>query len=66
MEKLKIEAYSLLEFSQKIQDAVQDGWLMDFATNEGVPSSFGSLHEVIMVKAAADTTGKRKSNKQSD
>lgn len=60
----KIEAYSLFEFCQKIQEALKDGFTFDFEKNSGVPTAFGSLHEVVLFKVLE--TEKRKYTKKSE
>jgi hypothetical protein len=49
MSTLKIEAYSLFEFCQLVQNAILDGWKFDFDTNENFPTSFGSFLVAGMV-----------------
>lgn len=43
MSTLKIEAYSLFEFCQLVQNALTEGWVFDFNSNENFPTAFGSL-----------------------
>lgn len=45
----KIEAYSLFEFCQLVQDAVLEGYRFDFDSNENFPTAFGSLLVAGMV-----------------
>ena len=52
MSTLKIEAYSLFEFCQLVQNAILDGWTFDFNNNDLFPTAFGSLLVAGMVKPA--------------
>lgn len=38
MEK-RIEKYTFMEFVEAVQDAVKDGWLIDFNDSDGLPSA---------------------------
>lgn len=49
MSTLKIEAYSLFEFCQLVQNAILEGWKFDFESNEHFPTAFGSLLVAGMV-----------------
>ena len=51
MKTLSIDAYQLGEYSQKVQDAILDGYVFDFDSNENYPTSFGSFYHAVMVKA---------------
>jgi hypothetical protein len=46
----RIEAYSLFEFCQAVQEAVQEGYVFDFQTSENFPTAFGSLLVAGMVQ----------------
>jgi hypothetical protein len=48
----KIEAYSLFEFCQLVQDAVLEGYRFDFDSNDNFPTAFGSLLVAGMVLPA--------------
>ena len=48
----KIEAYSLYEFCQLVQDALLQGYRFDFDSNAIFPTAFGSLLVAGMVLPA--------------
>jgi hypothetical protein len=50
----RIETYSLLEFCQEIQSAIQDGYTFDFESNENFPTAFGSLLVCGLIKDSAE------------
>lgn len=45
-----IQAYSIFEYTQKIQQAINDGYYFELETNEGTPQQFGFHYEVTMYK----------------
>lgn len=45
-----IETYSLYEFCKAVQEAVQEGYVFDFDSNDLFPQAFGSLMTAGMVK----------------
>ena len=45
-----IQAYSIFEYTQKIQQAINDGYYFELDTNEGTPQQFGFHYEVTMYK----------------
>jgi hypothetical protein len=47
----RIETYSLYEFCQEVQTAIQDGYTFDFESNENFPTAFGSLLVCGLTKA---------------
>lgn len=47
----RIETYSLFEFCQEVQTAIQDGYTFDFESNENFPTAFGSLLVCGLTKA---------------
>jgi hypothetical protein len=47
----RIETYSLFEFCQEVQTAIQDGYTFDFESNENFPTAFGSLLVCGLIKA---------------
>lgn len=49
----KIEAYSLFEFCQTVEQNIKDGWKFDFESNENFPSAYGSMLVAGMVKDIA-------------
>lgn len=51
----RIEAYSLMEFSQKVQEAILAGWKFDFDSIQNCPQSFGSYLAAGMVKGTEET-----------
>ena len=50
--RVKIEAYSLAELLTKIQEKFTEGFVVDFVSNEGYPTSFGSYLTCDVVKYA--------------
>lgn len=50
----RIETYSLFEFCQEVQTAVQDGYTFDFESNENFPTAFGSLLVCGLIKASTE------------
>jgi hypothetical protein len=46
----RIDAYSLAEFMNKVEEAYNEGYRVDFTTNENYPQAFGSHYTVGMVK----------------
>lgn len=55
MQTLKIEAYSLFEFCQKVQEGITQGFVFDFDSNENFPTAFGSLLVAGMVPVKKTT-----------
>lgn len=51
MEK-RIEAYSLVEFIQQIQEAVQDGYKFDFKDNASIPWGSLGYYRGVMYKGS--------------
>ena len=51
MEK-RIEAYSLVEFCQQIQEAVQEGFKIDFKDNASIPTGTLGWYKCIMHKGS--------------
>lgn len=49
----KIEAYSLFEFCQTVEQNIKDGWKFDFESNENFPTAYGSMLVAGMVKDIA-------------
>jgi hypothetical protein len=50
----RIETYSLYEFCDKVQEAIKEGWVFDFESNENFPTAFGSLIVAGMVKVKVE------------
>ena len=48
---LKIEAYSLVDFLQDFQEAINNGFMLDLESNEHYPQSFGSMIHCVLVPA---------------
>jgi hypothetical protein len=46
----RIDAYSLAEFLTKVEEAYNEGYRVDFSTNENYPQAFGSHYTVGLVK----------------
>lgn len=51
MEK-RIEAYSLVEFCQQIQEAVQEGFKIDFKDNASIPTGTLGWYKCLMHKGS--------------
>jgi len=51
----KIEAYSLFEFCQLVQESLLQGYRFDFDSNDNFPTAFGSLLVAGMVLPAQAT-----------
>ena len=51
MEK-RIEAYSLVEFCQQIQEAVQEGFKIDFKDNASIPVGMAGYYRCLMHKGS--------------
>lgn len=49
-----VEAYSLFEFCQKVEDAFNAGFKFDFKTNAHVPTSYGTYYTTMMVSDAKE------------
>jgi len=47
---LHIQAYSILEYTQKIKEAIEEGFEFKLDTNEGTPQQIGFYYEVMMYK----------------
>lgn len=47
----RIEAYSIAEFVQQVQQAIREGYELDLDTNENYPQQFGTLFTCGVVKA---------------
>jgi hypothetical protein len=45
-----IQAYSLLEYTQQIEQAISEGYSFRLSTNEGTPQQIGFYFEVMMYK----------------
>lgn len=52
----RIEAYSIAEFVQQVQQANRDGYELDLNTNENYPQQFGTLFTCGVVKAVSNST----------
>lgn len=46
----RIEAYSIAEFVQQVQQAIREGYELDLNTNENYPQQFGTLFTCGVVK----------------
>jgi len=47
---LHIQAYSILEYTQKIKEAIEERFEFKLDTNEGTPQQIGFYYEVMMYK----------------
>lgn len=52
MQAKKIEAYGLAEYSAAVQQAIQEGYVFDFDTNENTPVSYGGYFTAVLLKVA--------------
>lgn len=50
IQEIQIEAYSLFEFCQKVQENILNGFKFDFESNARFPTAFGTLLVCGMVK----------------
>ena len=53
-EEKQVEAYSLFEFCQKVQENILDGFKFDFESNARFPTAFGTLLVAGMVKSTEE------------
>ena len=54
----RVEAYSLMEFSQKVQEAILEGYRFDFDSIQNCPQSFGSYLSAGMLKGVPKVQAK--------
>lgn len=54
MQELKISEFSFHEFLVEFQQAVQDGYKLDLASNDRFPQRYGSHLEVTLVKVSEE------------
>lgn len=50
MQSIIINAFSLLEFLEKAQEALINGYRFDFENNDNVPQRFGNQYSAYMRK----------------
>jgi len=62
----RIETYSLFEFCQEVQTAIQDGYTFDFESNENFPTAFGSLLVCGLTKAGKKVEAKTETEVETD
>lgn len=53
---IQIEAYSLYEFCQKVQESILDGYRFNFESNDMFPTAFGSLLVAGLEKVQVEDT----------
>jgi hypothetical protein len=53
--KIRVEDYGLAEFMKQVQEQIQKGFTIDFETNEGYPTSFGTLYTCMLNPASTAT-----------
>ena len=46
---IQVQEYGFLEWLKEVQEQVQQGYEIEFETNEGVPNSFGGYYTCRMV-----------------
>lgn len=51
----RIEAYSIAEFVQQVQQAIREGYELDLNTNENYPQQFGTLFTCGVVPTQVST-----------
>lgn len=51
----RIEAYSIAEFVQQVQQAIRDGYELDLDTNDNYPQQFGTLFTCGVVPTQVPT-----------
>ena len=51
-ELMRIQAYGLADFLLEIEELVQRGYVLDYATNAHYPQAIGHLYVVTLVPAA--------------
>jgi len=54
-----IQAYSIFEYTQKIEEAISEGYSFKLLTNEGTPQQFGFHYEVTMYKKPTNHSDKQ-------
>jgi hypothetical protein len=54
VQEIQIEAYSLFEFCQKVQENILNGFKFDFESNARFPTAFGTLLVCGMVKSSEE------------
>lgn len=60
MDKIQIEAYSLMEYTQKVAQAATDGYSVDITQNDGVPNNYSNYYTVYMYRQQEVVTRRRK------
>lgn len=58
MDIKRIETYSLFEFCQAVEQAINEGWAFDLESNENTPIAYGSMLVAGMVKKVNKTKEK--------
>ena len=58
MDIKRIETYSLFEFCQVVEQAINEGWAFDLESNENTPIAYGSMLVAGMVKKVNKTKEK--------
>lgn len=58
MDIKRIETYSLFEFCQAVEQAINEGWAFDLESNENTPIAYGSMLVAGMVKKVNKTEEK--------
>lgn len=66
VQEIQIEAYSLFEFCQKVQENILNGFKFDFESNARFPTAFGTLLVCGMVKSSEQEDDKVKSSEEED
>lgn len=62
MDIKRIETYSLFEFCQAVEQAINEGWAFDLESNENTPIAYGSMLVAGMVKKVNKTKEKSLDN----
>jgi len=59
LETEQIQGYGFADFLEKIEKMINQGWQLDFSTNDNYPTSFGTFYSVGMIKVEKEAKGKR-------
>lgn len=44
LESVTVEAYGLWDFLKAVQEKIKEGYEVDFETNEGAPTAYGTFY----------------------
>lgn len=60
LETEQIQGYGFADFLEKIEKMINEGWQLDFSTNDNYPTSFGTYYSVGMIKVEKEAKVKGK------